>query len=691
MRRQRERLVLIGLPVLLLAAAIAVRIGIAVWMAGDTDLTVWGDRDLWRALDVGTAWPVLGPEINGGARPPGGFFYYLLAALLTAGPSVRTANIGLILMFSASALAIGWDVGRRISARAGLLAAAIFAGSPMLAEVLKVWNPGYVPLFATLATLAAGRHLRTRGISSLALAVTAVALGMQIHLQMAMLGAGLTLAVAVSRPRWDHRHLLTLVLAFGLPFLPILAGWEWSPIATSVPLPQGAVSNYVFWEFDPVEKLSLAFALLGGSFDNMRYPPLVLAADLMVALLSAIGIGIALLSRFNRRADPESADLWLVSLSVLTVFLVEILFSAVNARHLVAALPAAAILGGLAVERAFSCAGRVRLVALALAALAVAAAGLRPLEIAAEGWGGRAGPFSAGSVAAQAELAALVKGAASWDRETFEARTALFFRSPSNTWQLAQEGVAGQMAFVFRTTAAAALPVLGRPLSNDECLAVVRRDEASPDAGRELARSQAFSGLAPSFSATLAESTHFRLLPYRMSDGNCLKSFPNAYLATSLERKMLLPGTAPKAERAATGAVFAVDLPGQVFPVGVSLDGAADGYRATLSGRLLRGYTGLHFASIVQPSLCFDDGEGAVLIPVSRLVIGSPQKGTLAPWQSAAFRLADGAYRLWLVGRDAKSPQMMVLPLGHLRLPQWEVAAPDGSGDNLPTACGGGR
>ena len=85
--------------VVLLLIGVAVALAGRLYSVGNTELTVWGDRDLWRALEAFRHWPVLGPETNGGVRTPGGAFYLLLAGFLAIHPAVVAANVGVGVMF----------------------------------------------------------------------------------------------------------------------------------------------------------------------------------------------------------------------------------------------------------------------------------------------------------------------------------------------------------------------------------------------------------------------------------------------------------------------------------------------------------------------------------------------------------------------------------------------------------------
>ncbi|MDR3437107.1 hypothetical protein [Telmatospirillum sp.] len=676
---RRTTAILLGL----LLAATVFRVGAAFWTAGQTELTVWGDRDLWRALAIGREF--LGPEINGGMRPPGGAFYLLLSAILSIHPSVLAAHVGVLALFFASLVTLGIVIAREISPRAGILAAAILAGSPMLADVLKVWNPGYVLFFATLATLFGILYLRTGRAFALGLATAAIAIGLQIHLQIFQLMIGLGLAAIIRRPPWTKRHALAMLIGGAIPYLPTVMAGGTHLLALTAPVPAGAVDNYLLWEFDPLEKAQLIYGLLGGTPGSIAVGAdgrptalafLPIAGDLVAALLAfgfLIWAGRGHLS--DARARPTGAFALIAG-----VFFLEGLVSSVNARHLVAAMPAVAAMAGIAADQVLTrlATFRRRPVAAIGSGVLLLLLALRPVAL---GCSDLSPPdFSAGSVQMQAEIAATAKAVFYPDHEDFESHAALFWRGGPRNWQLAQEGVAGQMAFVYRTTSA--------PLATgerDDCLAIVRKDEMSGDVRAELARLSAFSGLAPVFGQKAAESTHFAFFPYTTADGNCLKSFPNAYVPTRFETRYLTPGENPTAQRTSDGAAFVASLPGQTYPIGVELRRTGDSFQAILHGRLLRGYTGLHFATIVGPVLCAADDDGVQMVPLGRSTVGSPQRGTLAPWRSPRFLLAAGTHRFWLIGRDGKSPRAIELPLGQITLPDATVAPPDLS--TPPAGC----
>jgi hypothetical protein len=675
----------------LLVGVVAFRIGAAFYTAGDTALTVWGDRDLWRALTIRSSWPAAGPEINGGLRPPGGAFYLLLGAILAIQPSVLAANVGLLALFAASLLLLGIFLAREVNPQAGAFAAAALAGSPTLNQILEVWNPGFLLLFATTATLFGYRYLKTGRASALGIAAAATAVGLQIHLQIFQLAIALAAGSLIRHPRWTWRHSLALVLGLGLPYLPLAIGGDYPLLASAVPVPAGAFENYVLWGFDPQEKIRLIYGLLGGTpetggpaaggpFNGLA--ALSMAGDLLAALLALGFLGWAISSsRQDFMVDSTGRPIGFFALVTLVFFLVG-LASTVSARHMVAAWPAVAAMTGLAADAVLRRLAAGRTLGLSLAGCAVLVCGLAVRPVALGEALLRADDASPGLAAAQADIAATAKSAFYADHDAFEAHAALFWRAPSRSWQLVQEGVTGQMAFIYRTA-----PVSPVKHDREECLAILGKDEISGDTPAELARSPAFAGLAPVFGPMAAESAHFAYFPYTTADGNCLKSFPNAYIPTAFETAFLQPGGERQAFASTDAARFVAVLPGQAFPIGLELRRSGTDYVAVLHGRPLRGYTGLRFATIINPALCLADNVANQVVPLGRITVGSPQRGTLAPWRSPRFALADGTYRLWLTGQDGKSPQALRIPLGLVVLPDMRVGPPAAGDATPPVGC----
>ncbi len=668
-----------------LATAVAVLVAARLAASGDVSLTVWGDRDLWRALSAPYHWPLFGPESNGGARSPGGAFYLLLAAILAVGRNVAMVNIGVVLLFAASILLIGVFFARRVSSLAGALIAAALAGSVVLGWTLGVWNPGFILIFATAATVFGYAFLAGGGALPLGLAAAALAIGMQIHLQIIQVAVGLILATVIYRPALNWRHAVALFLGLAIPFLPNILSGEARLLETAAALPGDAVNNYVFWEVARLwSKAELFTDLFGGAAGEFAsHGPLVwaplLASDLLALLLAA---GAAIATIWPRRKAFGGAPVGLFAL-ILLVTAMTALVSDLLPRHMVAVTPAAAALVGLAGERLSVALSRRGPVAQAGAAVLCVLFALRPL---AAGFAGFAPtPFQMDSLAAQSEIAAALKPAFYADRDAFEAHVAEFRLVNSRHWRVASNGILNHMSFLYET-----FPATKAGANREDCLAVVAKTDADGDLRKGLTASPSLAGLGAIFREPEAESAHFLYFPYTTRDGNCLKTFPNGYIPTAFEAAHLTADAAAAAKVGDGEAMFAVSQPGRRDPIGVEIRREGSGYVATLHGRLLRGYTGLYFRSIVAPVVCFAGDSQVHPVRFDNVTVGSPQRAALAPWRSPTFALPDGRYRVWLIGSDGRQPIAIRDALGELSVPAMEAAAPSpGVAEPPPQACFG--
>lgn len=675
--------------VVLLLAGVVMAVAGRLYTIGNTELTVWGDRDLWRGLEALHHWPVLGPETNGGVRTPGGVFYLLLAGLFAAHPGIVTANIGVVLLFAASALVLGVVFAREVSPLAGALVAAAFAGSGLLFDNLGVWNPGYLDLFAVVATVAGYYFVRYGRATALGVATAALALGMQVHMQIVELALGLAVAVVLFRPRLRWRHALAFALGLVIPYLPALLVAGARVLLTAVTVPGDAVNAYVYLEIDPLQKAMLLFDLLGGSAPTFaqvaagRLPWATMAlavADLLTAGLVLLFL-LRLLPGRLHSARPAAFAIFAV---ITVVYLAISLVAFVNPRHMVAVVPAVTAMIGLAAEELV---GRLRRagwpgrgVGIVLCIMiAMRPALLGASQLLPQG-------FSITSTVAQQEVARALKAGFYPDHTDFEAHAALFWRGPDERWQLQQGGLANRMAFIYRTA-----PVPPAPRPSNACMAIVDRTEIKGDPRPGLAASPALAGLGAVFAPPAATSPHFVYFPYTTRDGNCLKTFANAYIPTAFETAYLPPDASAGAASKDGEAIFVTPQPGHRFPLGVVFRGDAGRYVAVLHGRLLRGYTGLYFRTIVAPALCLVDANHATVVSFGRVTVGSPQRGTLAPWRSPHFGLTDGTYDVWLTGRDGRQPLTVDRHLGRLTVPALGAAPPDDPAAPAPTSCAAAR
>ncbi len=675
-----------SLFLIVLSAALAFLFCADLYHAGNVELTVWGDRDLWRALAVPQHWPFLGPETNSGARTPGGAFYLLLAALLAIKADILAANLGVIGLFGISAVLLWRCFAKEVSPLAGALVTAAFAGSGTLAQSLTVWNPGYIVVFATAATLWGYLFVSRGRAMHLAAAALALGLGMQIHMQIFELAIGLVIAIGVYRPRLRRQHVMALVAGSGAAYLPaiLFGGGRFFTEATAAP--GEAAAAYIYWSGALWQKARFVYDLFGGSarvfaerggFAYAGVATALAAADFLAAALAG-GFLVRLIVRRSEQGQPRPLGLFAI---ITLVYAAVALVSEVNFRHMAAAIPAVSVMVGLSAEAAIQ-----RLLAGGNGGRAAAAAlcgliALRPAALGAAGF--LQTGFFTDSAVAQEEIARTLKSAFFSSYQAFEARTALFQRDANNRWRLIQSGVGNHMAFIYRATPAAATPP-GR----HDCVLVVDKRGADGNLRSELAATPALAQLAPVFDTATVESPHFLYLSYASRDGNCLKTFPNPYVPTVFETTYLAAGSGSAAVKAPQAAIFVVPQQGHLFPLGIEVRRDGQSFTAVLHGRLLRGYSGLYYRTIVAPRLCFVGRSGSRLVSFGNVTVGSPWHGTLAPWRSPVFTLADNAYEVWLIGREGREPGSIDRPIGRLSLPDMTPALPQGeAARTAPTSC----
>lgn len=194
--------------------------------------SIWSDRDLVRAAVPWSELPTAGAELSfgTGAQVPGS----ALAVLLKLGQSVQDDPITVFrwmhLLDGLGLLALYLGARRLFGPLAAAIAIATVAGSEVVSEnLLRLWNPGFVPLFATVATVSAALAAHRQDARWLPLMALALAIGCQLHLSVGLLAVGLILGVATTGPRPRVAWALA-GLAFALPYLPhlldeALHGW----------------------------------------------------------------------------------------------------------------------------------------------------------------------------------------------------------------------------------------------------------------------------------------------------------------------------------------------------------------------------------------------------------------------------------------------------------------------------------
>ena len=665
-----------------LAAATVTLLAARLALPGDIYVNVWGDRDLWRALSVSYHWPLYGPEMIGGVRAPGGGFYMILAAILAISHDVTVVNAAVFCLFAASVLLIGWYFARRISPLAGVLIAITLAGSVVVNETLWIWNPGFILLFATAVTVFGYSYVATGSPLSLGLATASLAIGMQVHLQITQVALGLILAAITYRPKFTWRHAIAIFLGFTIPYLPNILSGNARLVETAASLPANAVSNYFYWEVNRLwPKMHLFAKLFGGAATEfadrglwVRIPLMI--SDLMMLLL-AVGAIIATVKSSRKIFNDEPVGF--LSLVIL-VNAGTVLTSDLQVRHMVAAAPAAAALLGLTAERVLARLSRKRPIAPFAAVIFCSLFVFRLVPASVAGFASH--QFQIASVAAQTEIAATLKPNFYFDRDAFEAHVAEFTRSGPHHWLVVSNGIPNHMSFLYQT-----LPVRNTGAGHKGCIAIVIKSNSDGDLRDDLVASPSLAELGVTFGAPVAESDHFLYLPYITRDGNCLKTFPNGYIPTAFEAAYLTANAPAAAKVMQDRAVFVMRRQGDRYPIGIELRYEDSAFVAIMHGRLLRGYTGLHFDSIVAPILCFTSEKEIYPIRFSNVAIGSPQQATLAPWRSPQFSLPDGRYRVWLISSDRGQPIAKLT--GDLVVPTMEAAVPPLAALEPPAECFG--
>ena len=547
---------------------------------------------------------------------------------------------------------------------------------------MGIWNPGFILIFATAATVFGYSFLADGRPLTLGLATAALAIGMQVHLQITQVALGLILATVIYRRRLTWQHAAAVVVGLVVPYLPNILLGSASLLRTASSLPGNAINNYVFWDVARLSsKTSLFAELFGGTAteyanrSSVWQIPLIIS-DLTMLLLTAGGIFATVRSPRNYFSGPPNGFLALI----LLVNVGTLLISDLQVRHLVAVTPAAAALIGLAAERVVVYLERRGLVAhvAAVALCGLVAIRLVPPIIA----GFAAHPFRMASVAAQSEIATALKPALYVDREGFEAHVAEFTRNAPHHWLVVSNGIPNHMSYLYQTFPAAEVGV-----NRQNCIAIVAKSDADGDLRNDLAASPSLAGLGATIGDTVIESTHFLYVPYNTRDGNCLKTFPNGYIPTDFETAYLAANSFAAAKAIKGGVVFIVPQLGHRDPIGIELRHENSGYVAIIHGRLLRGYTGLYFYSIIAPSLCFAGEQNVHVVRFSNVTIGSPQRTTLAPWRSPIFALPVGHYQVWLIGTEMIQPTAIRRVIGNLHIPDLAASVQNPAATQPPAEC----
>ena len=638
-------------------------------------LTVWGDRDLWRGLEVGTYWNGLGPETNSGFRPLGGFFYLLLNFVFSVWADLKAANLAVTILYLMSiGLVSGW-LWLEISPRAGAIAALALTGAGLAKATLSVWNPGFILFFSSGVVVFTYLFIKTGKSHHLATALFFAALGSQIHLQISVLVIALPFIMAFYRimPRWSHG----LAVGGGLlaAYLPSILADPTSLFAFSAASDAAEVSGSVatYAELDMagiIDRAAVAsgnfFRATGGSAQALAtaLPPRLdfilwplWLADILAAMLAAWAF-ITLLPGWKRNGSGDTGGRQGVFCIFAAVYFVVFLFSSVNFRHFVSVIPVLAILVAIGAENVLNRIGNARSVSFYSLAtiLLVAFLGGRSAVVGGIDFGSAG--FGASTYLSQVEIARHVKSRFFPDHGAFEEHSSLFV---SNGEQLTfiKPDVGNRMATVFYL--ASADTRVETPM--DDCLLILSKERIENISRPEIV-SLVINGLGR-FKINLhddriSESTSFYYLPYSTADTNCLKSFPNPYISTSFERHHLQPqhhdrpdGPLPL-QISADRAGFSIPVEGTPFPWAVEFIQSDKGLVTAVHGREMRGHTGLAFQVLSDLTLSFTNAGNSTRFSFGKTQIGNKDVGTLVPWRSVPVPLPSGIYHVKLTASDWK-------------------------------------
>jgi len=192
-------------------------------------------RDLRTALDIvhGRAFPLAGPEVQGGpARTWGPLYFYLLAMPLAVSTNPLTAATFLSLL-NLAAVYLTYRFGARFFGRGvGLVSAALFATAPLaVVSGRGLWNLAPMPLFAVSLVYCLFLVVVERRSVMIVPAMVILAGIVQLHFSGVAFLAVFALTLGVYRPAIRRRHLVLGAAGFALLLLPYLVaqaldGWR---------------------------------------------------------------------------------------------------------------------------------------------------------------------------------------------------------------------------------------------------------------------------------------------------------------------------------------------------------------------------------------------------------------------------------------------------------------------------------
>jgi hypothetical protein len=181
-------------------------------------------RDAVAAQGIlsGRDFPLVGPHAAMGTVQLVGPLYYYLVAVpygFSTNPVVGVAFLNLLGVLS---IYFTYLLGKEMfGAPVGLIAAALYAVFPMAVLSGKaLWNPGFIPFFATLFLLALWRFLVGGRPWALALILFFLGVLLQIHMSGAIFVLLLPAALLLYRPPLRRWPLITGLLGIALLYIP---------------------------------------------------------------------------------------------------------------------------------------------------------------------------------------------------------------------------------------------------------------------------------------------------------------------------------------------------------------------------------------------------------------------------------------------------------------------------------------
>ncbi len=187
--------------------------------------TLWIDRDLYRAVNLATEFQFTGAEMHQGGRTPGGFFYYLLWLITRFGESPTFVYRFMTGMEILSLFIFAYSIKIITDYWHALIAVGFYSICVMRDGVFdSLWNPSFIPLFASMIFYFSIRVLCFGKYQSLPWIALIAALGAQIHLSL-LYPLIITIAFCFIYKKINEIRLyIYTIFCLIIPFLPFLYG-----------------------------------------------------------------------------------------------------------------------------------------------------------------------------------------------------------------------------------------------------------------------------------------------------------------------------------------------------------------------------------------------------------------------------------------------------------------------------------